>query len=415
MAQLDPYAASTLSTNPSLAAYQQQQSGFQRTQAETQQEQLRNQQQQDLNKFSGDMGNYLTAPDSRGKAFHELPTSSQQGILRSYPTITQHIPEYWNAAQRAATGNQDIGVPKVPEGTIESRTVSPEGHITRSYQADTTPTGNAGPTGEAEGESALQGLPNLEQQTARQIASYQFPYNALQRMPPLQRMRILNAVSQYDPDFDANQYQARQGVLKSFASGPDAANIASANTVIGHISEMLKAGQALNNRSFTPWNAVANTVESATGNPAQTRFLSASTAVADELAKLFKGTGAATDQTIKDWKATLSPNMSPEQLKASAEEAMSLMASRLDALREKYSSGMGKAPNRPFIGPKAAAVLRQSGLQNPEENAIPAQPQAQQTTNQPQLSERDQQFINWARANPDNPKARQILSIHGIK
>lgn len=389
----NPYTQN-LSAFPELANRQLQNQTLQRSQAETQQQQLRNQQEQDLNKFSGEMANYLTSDDSRGRAFHELPTQTQQGILKSYPTITQHIPDYWNAAQRAATGNQDIGVPKSPEGVIENVNVGPDGKTSRSFQRDTS-----NPTGIQEGGE----LPAYEEKMAQAMAEYRFPYQSLSRLQGPQKLRILDRISQLNPDFDANQYQARQGVMRSFASGQDAANIASANTVIGHLAEMLKAGEELHNSSFTPYNYVANKLQGVTGNPNQTRFASASTAVADELAKLFKGTGAATDQTIKDWKATINPSMSPAQIRASAEEAMGLMQSRLDALKEKYISAMGKEPPS-FISPNAQRILQTIGI------GQQAQPQGQ-----PQLSQQDQQAINWARQNPQDPRSGQILAIHGLR
>lgn len=318
--------------------------------------------------MAGDVAQSVNAPELKGKAWSDLDPYTQQSFYDRYGTAAADAPAQWNERQRQTTGIPGIGMPQPPPGVIASKSVNPKGEMTTSWQQDTgTPDGTPS-TG------VLSTLPPDQAAIAKDIAEYRYPYNALTRLPPVQRIRILNAVTELAPDFEANQYQTRQGTMKSFASGQDAANIASANTVIGHIAEMLKDGEALRNTSFRPYNYVANAASNATGNAAPTRFLTSSTAVADEMAKLFKGTGAATDQSIKDWKATIKPDMSPEQIRASAETALTLMASRLGALHEKYSTTMGRAPERPFLSPSSRAILRTNGLQVPEPGAEVTEP-----------------------------------------
>lgn len=352
--------------------------------------------------MAGDVAQSVNAPELKGKAWADLDPYTQQSFYDRYGPAASEAPQQWNSAQRQTTGIPGIGTPQPPPGVIASKSVNPKGEMTTSWQQDTgTPDGTPS-TG------VLGTLPPDQAAIAKDISEYRYPYNALTRLPPVQRMRILNAVTELAPDFDANQYQTRQGTMKSFASGQDAANVASANTVIGHIAEMLKDGEALHNGSITPINAVGNFLARNTGNPAQTRFASSSTAVADEMAKLFKGTGAATDQSIKDWKATLSPNMSPEQIRASAETALSLMASRLGALHEKYSSTMGRAPDRPFLSPRSQAILRTNKLEVPEQGVQP-----EETAPPAQLTPEDQAALTWAQANPTDPRSKQIMALHG--
>lgn len=359
--------------------------------------------------LKADATQWSATPGYENKSFVDQPPETKAHYFNAYSDIADQVPGAFNAAQRAVTGNQNIGVTQPPAGAVVSESVGPDGAVHRNFQVDTTA---QAPPGADTAADPFAALPKGESDLARAIAAYQLPFTALSRMPPIQRARILGTVTQSDPNFDANQYQTRQSVMKSFAAGPDAANVASANTLIGHIDEMLKAGKELKNGSFTPWNSVANAVSGATGNPAPTRFMSTSTAVADELAKLFKGTGAASDSSIKDWKATLSPKMSPEQIQASAEEAMKLMASRLDALKEKYQTGMGKPLDRPLISNKSAAVLRRNNLAIPD---APEQPTTETAPAAPTISPEDQAAINWANANKADPRAIKILSIHGIK
>lgn len=350
--------------------------------------------------------NGYAGADNKGAAFGAQPPEFRQHMADAYAPIADQIPGIVNQTQRNITGNPDVGIPTAPAGAIEQRTVDPTGRVHRSYQFDTATPVNG------DASDPLSGLPPQEAQMAKQLAGYQLSPNVLSRLQGQQKLRILNAAAAVNPDFDEKQYPIRQSALKSFTSGPDAANIASANTVVGHINDFLKAGEDLHNRGgiLTPWNIVSNAYEGATGNPAQTTFASKSTAIADEMAKLFKGTGAATDSSIRDWKATLSPNMSPEQIRASAQSAMELMASRLSALQEKYRNGLGKDPERPFLSPRSQAILRTNGLTIPT-----GQEEAQTQPATPQLTPQDQAAIEWANANPNDPRANSIKALHGVK
>lgn len=317
--------------------------------------------QQGLQQTMGaDLAQWADAPEYRGQDYQHIAPEAKQHMLDAYGEIANEVPSAWNAAQRTTTGNPEIGIPVTPQGVIESRTVNPKGDVTRSYQYDTS-----AQVEPAEGDP-LSNLPKGEADMAREIAAYRFPFTSLSRIPGQQRLRILNAAAQVNPDFDANQYQTRQSTMKSFAAGPDAANIAAANTAIGHIDGMLKAGNSLGNTDVQLVNRAKNFWQRETGNPNQVDFATKADAVASELSKLFKGTGAATDQEIKEWRKNLSPAMSPEQIKAAANSAMELMASRLDALKSKYQGGMGKPPERSFLSPKSLAILRQNGLGVPE-------------------------------------------------
>lgn len=384
-------------------AAQQQQQQIQRTGLENQaaQHQILGQ------TAAADAARWANSPAYAGKDFQHLPTEARQHFVDAYGPIANQIPGVVNSAQRSVTGNPDIGIPAAPAGSIESRTVGPDGQMHRSYQVD-----NANPATAAGSDDPIGSLPKGESDLAKAIASYQLPYAALSRMPPLQRARILGAVTQADPNFDANQYPTRQATMKSFAAGPDAANAASANTVMGHLNELYDAGKQLNNGGVPAWNSVTNSFEkNIAGNPAQTRFASASNAVADEMAKLFKGTGAATDATIKDWKSTISPNMSPEQLKASIATALSLMQSRLSALGEKYQNTMGKPLDRPILSPKSQAIIR--NLQR-EGLAIPndaEQPQAETAQVDPRM-ELAKRALGDPAASPEHKAAaKRLLGI----
>lgn len=368
--------------------------------------------------LKADAAQWANTPQYQGQDWVHAAPEVKAHFIDPYSEVADQIPSAWNAAQRMATGNPDIGVPKPPVGAIESRSINPAGEVHRSYQVD--------PTAIAQESSTpgdpLANLPQGEASLAREISEYRYPYTALSRMPPIQRTRILNAITQVNPDFDANQYSTRQATMHSFASGQDAANIASANTVIGHLADFLKAGADLKNGGNQWYNWASNTAERINGNPAQTTFQQKADAVASEMSKLFKGTGSATDQEIKEWRKNLDPNMSPQQIQAAAQSAMELMSSRLNALKTKYENGMGKPMDRPILNPRSRSILRQNGLEIPEAAATenedeqqPAPQIASATSTGAQLSDQDKAALAWANANPKDPRSAAIKGRLGFK
>lgn len=352
-----------LSTNPALATHQM---GARSYAGEgLQQQGLQTQQRvaQQGRQAAAEIAAFTANPSNPRGGWSALSPEQQQHFISAYPDAAPTIPGIFNTAQSAAAG-RPVGV-NVQSGEQVSAK-GPDGSTFENVQ----PTPQAGQTG---------ALGDQDQQLASSIARYSVPYTSLQAMARRQPQRyeqLLNAVSQINPNFDANQYPTRQALMKSFASGPDASNRTSANTLIGHIDNLLDAGDQLHNRGNQGWNWLANTAQGWNGNPAQVRFKETSDAVASELSRLFKGTGGASDAQIKEWQANLSPNMSPAQIKESASTALALMQSRLDALRDKYQTGMGEEPP-PMLSKESQAILQKRGLYTPEGEAAPQAPAAQ--------------------------------------
>jgi hypothetical protein len=152
--------------------------------------------------------------------------------------------------------------------------------------------------------------------------------------------KVLADLNQYDPTFDAINYQSRYRTRQDFTSGKSAQNITSFNTAIGHLGTLQSAANGLGNSWSPLYNTIANFVESARGNPRIVRFETAKQAVADELTRAFRGTGGNVSD-IKDWEKNLNAANSPEQLKAAIEQAVNLLGSRIESVGEQYRRGMG--------------------------------------------------------------------------
>ena len=157
------------------------------------------------------------------------------------------------------------------------------------------------------------------------------------RSPDAQR--LLQAVTQYDPE-GVNDIStgARRRLFTSFTAGPDAEQLKSLNTVMGHIGRLQETGSALNNTRFPDVNSFLNMISQKTGEDAVSRFEIDKKAVADELSRVLKGT--ATEGEVKRWNQAVNSSMSPKQLNAAVDEAMHLIDGRMQALGYKYESGM---------------------------------------------------------------------------
>lgn len=168
------------------------------------------------------------------------------------------------------------------------------------------------------------------------------------RMAPAQMGRfgtqaiqsLLKDAARYEPGFDMTKWGARAGTAKDFASGQAAKNVTSLNTVIGHLGDLSEKADALGNSSFTPYNEyIKNPLANVTGSPEVKNFNLARNAVADEMAKVFRG-GGLSDAETRQWKENISAAGSPEQLKGAVKTAIGLMESRLNALNEQRNKGM---------------------------------------------------------------------------
>lgn len=200
------------------------------------------------------------------------------------------------------------------------------------------------------------------QSLARQLVDYKIPLPsgfALAR-PNSPWNAALQAAGYLDPTFDATQYGSRYQLRKDFTSGTGAKALASLNMTINHLNGLREKSEALQNRSVTPWNAVANKVLTLEGDPRVTNFDMARNAVSNELTRLFRGTGGA-EADIQAWKQTINSSESPEQLKGAIDTAISLLAGRAAALEDQWNKGIGKPRDFHFLSDQSRQIIQKLG------------------------------------------------------
>lgn len=225
------------------------------------------------------------------------------------------------------------------------------------------------------GDESKQGdayLSTIDPQQAAQVKALAegrmaFPTGTALKSPYWQQM--LSAVSQYDPSFDAVNYNARSGTRKAFTSGKEAQTVNSLNTVAEHLGALSDAVQNLNNSSFQPYNAAKNKVADLLGDKDIATFNTTKKAVADEVAKVWRATGGS-EADIQENLKNLSGSQSPEQLNAAIGTLTRLISGKVSALQDQYKQGMGTTKQvKSLVSPEAQksyrTVLKRAGMDAP--------------------------------------------------
>jgi hypothetical protein len=141
-------------------------------------------------------------------------------------------------------------------------------------------------------------------------------------------------------------FQTDKAVTRYMTSGAGAQNLSYFNTSIDHLGLLNEAADALNNGDLQLANKWGNNFAAATGDPAPTNFDTIKTAVAGEVSKTFKGTGA-TDAEIAQINAGINRAESPDQLHGAITSMIRLMGGKLNAMRAQYGAAKQGLPAFP--------------------------------------------------------------------
>ncbi len=246
------------------------------------------------------------------------------------------------------------------------------------------------------GDDLLKALPPSIASQVKGYAEGKLPFSPYTLRSPAGQ-QIMQLVSQYDPTFDAANYQARAATRKSFTAGPDAGNITALNTALSHASSLQDAYDKLGNTDYGWLNTAKNAVQSASGDTdkqaAISKVQSTAHALSEELAKVFRSTGMA-ESDVKAWEKQIDTSATPAQSKAVLDSAVELMNGRLSALGEKYNQGMGttKQPLE-LLSPEAQKAYQKITGNTPNNTKatgnLSADNASKQNNEKPQISKED--------------------------
>jgi hypothetical protein len=131
------------------------------------------------------------------------------------------------------------------------------------------------------------------------------------------------------------------------------------NTAVQHLNDLSAAADALHNTRFTAYNEIANKLATSVGWTGKTDFDSIAPRVAEEITRIWRGTGGSEKDIERDLD-TLSTCKTPAQLHGAIGRIAHLFEGQIDSMQAKYQQGMGTTPVE-VIAPDARKAL--SGLE----------------------------------------------------
>jgi hypothetical protein len=206
------------------------------------------------------------------------------------------------------------------------------------------------------GDAFLKTLPGNVATEVKAYAEGRRPFPAGFALKSPYFQSLIQMVGQYDPTFDAVNYNARAKTRQDFTSGKSAQTINALNTVAQHLDRLSTSADALNNTFSPAYNTLANFLSRHTGKAVVTNFETDKKAVVDELTRAWRQAGGS-EQDVKAWASVLDASNSPAQLHGAIGEMGQLLEGKLSALEAQAQQGLGIAPDIQVIKPEARAVL----------------------------------------------------------
>lgn len=197
------------------------------------------------------------------------------------------------------------------------------------------------------GEDYLKTLPPRVQPLIKKYANGELAITPQMTRTPA-GASLLQAVTQYDPSFDATNYQKRQQTATAFSKGVQGNAIRAANQTLYHMGNLYQRAEDLNNFDILPGllNKPINYIEEkGFGDTRQGRYRASQQAVASELRKVFAAQGGGNLQELKDWEKAFDPNAGEKQQKEYIQNGVDLLRGALQSLESQYQAGMGLNKN----------------------------------------------------------------------
>lgn len=169
---------------------------------------------------------------------------------------------------------------------------------------------------------------------------------------------MLGYVSQYDPTFDAVNYNSRAALRKNFTSGTMGQNIASLNMALQHMNDLYDSTAGTSNVQIPligrPLSATLNEIRRLGNEPGINRYDAQQNVVATEVPRALRGAGIA-EADIDRFLQNLSPSGNP---KSAMTGMAQLLNDRLGDLATQYNTGLGTTEQPlPTLYPQSRAIL----------------------------------------------------------
>lgn len=202
------------------------------------------------------------------------------------------------------------------------------------------------PTKTLTGEEYLATLNPETAATVRAIAEGRIAPPSINSRSP-QARAMVNHLYAYDPNGDTTIWKSRNETRAAFSKGTEGRAVTSLGTLMGHMSDLADTSDKLAQKNLKPWNKVENAIRDNLGGTALADYNITRTAVADELSRVFQGTGVAAENEKQRWLDALDDSRTPAQFRRVVGRLVSLTESRMQNLAAQYDRGMHYTPDNP--------------------------------------------------------------------
>lgn len=196
---------------------------------------------------------------------------------------------------------------------------------------------------------------------AELIANYQqAPLSGFAMSKP-EGQAIMAQVHKLNPDYHSEYYNNFNKTETDATTGKIGSSANALNTMIGHLSVLDQASDALKNNDFQMLNRLANAIGVQTGNSAVTTYRTIVHRIGPEVEKAYIGAGGTgTERGANE--QDFDPNMAPQQIKDNVRISASLADSKIKALQSQYQRGTyGRGQQKLISDESEATRQRLSG------------------------------------------------------
>lgn len=217
------------------------------------------------------------------------------------------------------------------------------------------------------------------------------------------RERMSALVNQAYPNYDSGDAKTNRAIEIDFARGKPSQSLQSINAVTEHLDTYRGLAKALDNGDIQLYNKYKTELERATGKTLPNDIKAAAPIIGSEIVKAIVPGGGGVEErkaAMEQWNTALSKKQVESQID---NVYYPLMTGQVDGLRQRYEASGKKDFNKRFLTPGSRKVL------NINDGEAKAPPKAAAP------SDADKAAVAWAKANPNDPRAKKIMEHnHGI-
>jgi len=258
-------------------------------------------------------------------------------------------------------------------------------------------------------ETALEGLDAATANRVKAVAEGRMPAMALRGRNDVYNRMIMDKVSAYNPAYDQTVFASRQRTANEFKNGVAGRNLTATKTLAGHLEDLHKLANELDNSGVPMWNRAKQMAGRETGISPEyqekiKKYELQAKVVADEAAKVFAGSQSALADR-QHWEQLFDVSHSKTAQMAAVKQLVRQVDSRLEALASQYNNGMmtSRQPSD-LIDKKFRDIFDKLRDASTDEKKVEAK----------ELNAQDKQAIEWAKKNKDDARAKAILKKHGM-